>query len=165
MILANIPVTAPTTPLVTTTTEATTMPITTTNSGPAPNVTMCGGSTTEVLTPGTIIKTVYYPNGYENNEDCHITITFSDSPTVLIEFNPHFGIEYHGSCAYDYLEARDGPSTDSPLIGSKVCGTTGAPAPIQSTGNSMTLVFHTDSSVTKVGFEITAIPGKYRHSI
>ena len=156
LISANIPVTVPTTPLVTTTTEATTMPVTTTNSGPAPSVTMCDG-TTEVLTPGTIIKSTNYPNDYENRQTCRITITFSDSPTVLIEFNPQFGIEPHNTCVYDSLSVYDGPET-GPLIG-KLCGST-APAPIQSTGNSMTLLFQSDGSVTDVGFEITANPGK-----
>ena len=160
LLSANIPVTVPTTPLVTTTTEATTMPVTTTNSGPAPIVTMCDGITTEVLTPGTIIKTTNYPNDYLNGQTCQITITFSDSPTVLVEFNPQFGIESHSTCQYDYLSVYDGPDTGlSPLIGSKLCGTT-APAPIQSTGNSMTLLFQSDGSVTGVGFEITANPGK-----
>ena len=68
LISANIPVTVPTTPLVTTTTEATTMPVTTTNSGPAPSVTMCDG-TTEVLTPGTLIKSTNYPNDYVDGQN------------------------------------------------------------------------------------------------
>ena len=107
-----------------------------------------------------IIKTTNYPNDYLNGQTCQITITFSDSPTVLVEFNPQFGIESHSTCRYDYLSVYDGPDTGlSPLIGSKLCGTT-APAPIQSTGNSMTLLFQSDGSVTGVGFEITANPGK-----
>ena len=101
-----------------------------------------------------------YPNSYNDNSDCQITISFSDSPTVLIEFDPNYEIESHSSCSYDYLEIRDGPSADSPLIGSRICGST-APQPIQSTGNSMTLIFHTDGSVTKTGFKIMANMGMY----
>ena len=102
-----------------------------------------------------------YPNSYSNNLDCQITIRFEDSPTVLIEFDPTFEIEIHSTCGWDYLEARDGPSADSPLIDSKICGET-APLPIQSTGNSMTLVFHTDGSVAKTGFKITANTGMHK---
>ena len=54
---------------------------------------------------------------------------------------------------------RDGPSASSTMIGSKLCGNA-QPAPIQSTGNSMTLIFHTDNSAPKTGFKITANSGK-----
>ena len=102
-----------------------------------------------------------YPNSYDDGLNCQMTIRFSDSPTVLIEFDPTYEIESGSGCSYDYLEARDGPSADSPRIGSKLCGGN-APAPIQSTGNSMTLVFHTDGTSTKTGFKITANSGKYQ---
>ena len=117
----------------------------------------------EVLTPGTVIMSPNYPSPYNNNLDCKITIRFSDSPTVLIEFDPIFWIEGSiVSCKHDYLEVRDGPSANSPVIGLKLCGST-APAPIQSTGNSMTLIFHTDRSVERVetGFKITANSGMH----
>ena len=118
----------------------------------------CTSPFDEMLIPGTVIMSPNYPNSYNNNLDCQTTITFADSPTVLIEFDPNYEIESHSSCVWDYLEARDGPSADSPVIGSKLCGST-APAPIQSTGNSMTLIFHTDGSVTRTGFKITANTG------
>ena len=158
----SIPVTtpAPTTPVITT--EATTTTTeTTTASGPSPTVTIdCSSPFDEVVIPGTIIMSPNYPNAYNNSLDCQVTIRFAGSDTVLIEFDPVYEIESHSSCSYDYLEARDGPSATSALIGSsKHCGNA-APAPIQSTGNSMTLVFHTDSSVTKTGFKIVANSGK-----
>ena len=152
--------TSPTTPLVTTTTETSTIPITTTESGTSPNVTIdCSSPFDEVLTPGTVIMSPNYPNPYDDGLRCQMTIRFSDSPTVLIEFDPTYEIESDSSCGYDYLEARDGPSLDSPRIGSKLCGRN-IPAPIQSTGNSMTLRFRTDGSVSKTGFKITANAGK-----
>ena len=100
-----------------------------------------------------------YPNSYDDGLDCQVTIRFVGSPTVLIEFDPVYEIEGNDICYYDYLEVRDGPSASSTMIGSKLCGGT-VPPPIQSTGNSMTLIFHTDSSVSKTGFKITANPGK-----
>ena len=152
--------TSPTTPLVTTTTETSTVPITTTESGPAPTVTIdCSSPFDEVLTPGTVIMSPNYPNSYDDGLNCQMTIRFSDSPTVLIEFDPTYEIESGSGCSYDYLEVRDGPSADSPRIGEKLCGRN-VPSPIQSTGNSMYLKFRTDGSVTKTGFKITANPGK-----
>ena len=159
--------TSSTSPFVTST-ETSTFDFTNTESGPttaAPATTVmidCSPPFDEVLTPGTVITSPNYPNSYANNLDCEMTIRFSDSIKVLIEFDPTFEIE-SGSygCSYDYLEAHDGPSsTDSPIGGSKICGRS-APAPIQSTGNSMKLIFHTDSSVTKIGFKITANAGKF----
>ena len=84
------------------------------------------------------------------------------SPTVLIKFDPVFEIEKSRvdlDCTFDYLEVRDGPTANSTMIGLKLCGGI-EPPPIQSTGNSMTLIFHTDRSVEKKGFKITANPGK-----
>ena len=136
-----------------------TVVVTTTPSVSAPNVTIdCSSPFDEVTTPGTSIMSPNYPNNYGSGQDCQVTIRFAGSPTVLIEFDPLYNIESHSSCSYDYLEVRDGPSASSSLIGSKHCGAT-APAPIQSTGNSMTLIFHTDSSFQKAGFKIVANPG------
>ena len=90
-----------------------------------------------------------------------VNVTFPAGSTVLIEFDQQYEIENHASCKHDYIEVRDGPSLDSNLIGNKrLCGTT-APAPIQSTGNTMILIFHTDHSVTKTGFKIVANSGNY----
>ena len=62
---------------------------------------------------------------------------------------------------YDYLEVRDGDSPSSSIIGSKLCGQS-IPAAIESTGSSMTLVFHTDSSAKRTGFKIIVELGKNR---
>ena len=115
----------------------------------------------QISIPGTTITSPNYPNPYENNVHCVVNVTFPAGSTVLIEFDQQYEIENHASCNYDYIEARDGPFLDSNLIGNeRLCGST-APAPIQSTGNTMILIFHTDYSVTKTGFKIVANPGKY----
>ena len=115
----------------------------------------------QISIPGTTITSPNYPNSYENNIDCVVALRFPAGSTVLIEFDQQYEIESHDSCNYDYIEVRDGPSVDSNLIGNeRLCGST-APAPIQSTGNTMTLIFHTDGSFTKTGFKIVANPGKY----
>ena len=112
--------------------------------------------------PGTTITSPNHPSLYDNNLDCQVTIRFAESPAVLIEFEQPFSIESSGNrCPWDYLEVHDGPSASSSLIGPKLCGNLDpVPTPIQSTGNSMTLVFHTDSSVTRSGFRIRATSGE-----
>ena len=82
------------------------------------------------------------------------------SERVRIKFE-EFDVEPHLSCRYDYLEVRDGESSVSRVIGSKLCGDI-TPYAIESTGPSMTLVFHTDSSRRRVGFKIVAELGKIR---
>ena len=71
-----------------------------------------------------------------------------------------FDVESNSACSWDYLAVYDGDSTSSPLIGSKLCGTSHNGTTIQSTGNTMTLHFHTDGSVIRRGFKIYANSGK-----
>ena len=46
------------------------------------------------------------------------------------------------------------------MIGSKLCGTSPAGTKLKSTGNVMTLHFHTDRYTVKSGFRIFADAGK-----
>ena len=119
----------------------------------------CSSPIDVVLTPGTVIMSPNYPKPYTNNLDCQVTIRSANSKKVLIEFDPVFGMDQNHACQYDYLEVRDGPSSSSNLIG-KFCYNV-APSPIQSTGNAMTLIFHTDFSNIYTGFKITANPGRH----
>ena len=112
----------------------------------------------EVTVPGTTIISPNHPNDYNNGMDCQIKIRFSAGERISIQFLA-FDIESNSECAWDWLEIRDGDSADSSLLGSKLCGTTN-PDSIESTSNTLTLVFHTDSSVIRSGFMIKAELGK-----
>ena len=116
----------------------------------------CDSPFNEVITPGTRIVSPNHPGDYENNKDCQITIRFSGRVRIRFEA---FNIEYNNICAYDYIEVRDGDSANSNLIGSKLCGTT-IPDPIESSGSSLTLIFHTDGSTVRTGFEIITEEGR-----
>ena len=72
----------------------------------------------------------------------------------------HVGDDWDRNCQYGYLTIHDGESTDSPLIGSKLCGTSPSGTTITSTGNAMTLHFHSDYFGTKTGFRLYANAGK-----
>ncbi|KAK2098731.1 Tolloid-like protein 2 [Saguinus oedipus] len=59
-------------------------------------------------------------------------------------------IERHDSCAYDYLEVRDGPTEESALIG-HFCGSE-KPEDMKSSSNRMWMKFVSDGSINKAGF-------------
>ena len=135
------------------TTESTTVP------GSTGNVTIDCESPYDqwINLPDTVIMSPNHPQNYENRKDCQVTIRFAEGQRVAIQFEA-FDIESHSSCSWDYLKVRDGDNANSNLIGSKLCGSSN-PGVIESTGNSMTLQFHTDGSVTKTGFKIRTSVG------
>ena len=93
---------------------------------------------------------------YPKNADCELTITFEEGQNVLIQFE-FFEFENVGwdkKCD-DYLAVYDGRGADRKQIGSRLCGKK-LPGPVQSTGNSMTLVFHSDEWSQRDGFKLKA---------
>lgn len=66
-------------------------------------------------------------------------------------------IERHDSCAYDYLEVRDGHSETSTLIG-RYCGYE-KPDDIKSTSSRLWLKFVSDGSINKAGFAVNFFKG------
>ena len=115
-----------------------------------PNIIDCKSRYNEIVNPGTIIITPNHPGNYENNKICQVRIRFSGRVRIRFE---KFDVETASSCRYDFLEVRDGDSSTSNLIGSKLCGNN-IPNPIESSTSSMTLIFHTDGSVVRSGFKI-----------
>ncbi|KAJ8276925.1 hypothetical protein GJAV_G00069430 [Gymnothorax javanicus] len=110
---------------------------------------VCGG---ELTNPYGSINSPGYPGNYPPNRDCYWTVNVN--PGLLIQFA--FGtlnLEHHDNCNYDYLEIRDGLLANDPVIG-KFCST-GSPAPVQTTGPSAWVHFHSDYSVSDRGFHIT----------
>ncbi|MGH0159306.1 UNVERIFIED_CONTAM: hypothetical protein FKN15_040677, partial [Acipenser sinensis] len=105
----------------------------------------CGG----VLSGAGTIRTPYHPNAYPHDKTCAWVITQPAGQVVTLNFLS-FDIESHGSCAFDYVEVRDGSSETDALIG-KYCGSE-LPAPITSTSNRLWITFKSDASITKGGF-------------
>ncbi len=62
---------------------------------------------------------------------------------------------YNGFCNHDYIEVFDGPNTSSPSLG-RFCSAN-IPSAINSTSNSVTIVFHSDEQVIRSGFIISWI--------
>lgn len=67
-------------------------------------------------------------------------------------------VERHDSCAYDYVEVRDGGSESSPLLG-RFCGYD-KPDDIKSSSNQLWLQFVSDGSVNKAGFAANFFKGQ-----
>ena len=76
--------------------------------------------------------------------------------SVSINFED-FNLQYDSSCQYDWLEVRDGNSSESKMLGDKLCGDN-IPDPIVSTGQSITLLFKSDASYNfdNSGFKLVA---------
>ncbi|MBN3324354.1 TLL2 protein, partial [Atractosteus spatula] len=107
---------------------------------------ICGG---EINKDAGQIQSPNYPDDYRPSKECVWKVTVTEGYHVGLAFQA-FEIERHDSCAYDYLEVRDGASEDSPLIG-HYCGHE-KPDDIKSTSNRLWIKFVSDSSINKAGF-------------
>ncbi|XP_072020163.1 LOW QUALITY PROTEIN: cubilin-like [Amphiura filiformis] len=108
--------------------------------------TYCGGVFTEA--PGEV-SSPYFPDPYPNNKECEYVITAEQGLSVQLTFIT-FDIEGHADCAFDFLEVRDGGTSDATLI-STLCGSA-LPQPIIGTARSLYLKFSTDGNVANHGF-------------
>ncbi|XP_034943059.1 tolloid-like protein 2 [Chelonus insularis] len=95
-----------------------------------------------------------YPEEYQSSKECIWRLTVPQDYQVALKFQS-FEIENHDNCVYDYVEVRDGHSSDSPLIG-LYCGYK-APPDLRSTGNKLFVKFVSDGSVQKAGFSATVM--------
>jgi PKD repeat protein len=93
---------------------------------------------------------------YPDNTNDTVYIVAPGADSIRIQFND-FDVEpgSGSSCDYDLLQIFDGPTTASPLLGAW-CNTAGlsAPASITSSGNSFTVVFHSDLYTHMRGFDL-----------
>ncbi|XP_078488839.1 uncharacterized protein LOC100178017 [Ciona intestinalis] len=113
----------------------------------------CGRSITVPVGSEDTISSPGYPAAYPSDSSCTYRIMSSPSSNhVTIRFNS-FHVESHRKCSFDYLAVHDGPSTSSRLI-KKFCGSE-LPPTITSSGSSLTIYFHSDSSVQGDGFEFS----------
>ncbi|XP_019738362.1 bone morphogenetic protein 1-like isoform X2 [Hippocampus comes] len=110
---------------------------------------VCGG---EVVRDSGQIQSPNYPDDYHSNKMCVWKVTVAEGYEVGLAFQS-FELETHDSCAYDYVEVRDGGSARSPLLG-RFCGCD-KPDNIKSSTNQLWLKFASDVSVNKAGFSAT----------
>ncbi|XP_049577209.1 dorsal-ventral patterning tolloid-like protein 1 isoform X2 [Syngnathus scovelli] len=107
---------------------------------------ICGG---DIIKDSGQIQSPNYPDDYRPSKECVWRITVSEGFNVGLSFQA-FEIERHDSCAYDYLEVRDGPLETSPLIG-RFCGYD-KPEDVRTTSHTLWMKFVSDGTVNKAGF-------------
>uniref|UniRef100_A0A8C4RUP8 CUB domain-containing protein n=1 Tax=Erpetoichthys calabaricus TaxID=27687 RepID=A0A8C4RUP8_ERPCA len=96
-----------------------------------------------------------YPDNYPQNIDCVWVVTVPNGEAVQLDFEGDFFIEpssRYADCLYDYLELRDGATSDATLI-ARLCGQE-RPSTHKSTGTTMYLRFRTDNSFAHKGFKV-----------
>nr|XP_029490336.1 inactive serine protease PAMR1-like [Oncorhynchus nerka] len=86
---------------------------------------------------------------YPTNARCEWTVQVDPRFTINFRFMM-LSLEFDHSCRYDYVEVRDGDSINSRVIG-RFCGND-RPAPIQSSGNSLHVLFVSDGYKNFDGF-------------
>uniref|UniRef100_A0A4W5LNW3 Inactive serine protease PAMR1 n=1 Tax=Hucho hucho TaxID=62062 RepID=A0A4W5LNW3_9TELE len=89
---------------------------------------------------------------YPTNARCEWTVQVDRPFTIDFRFMM-LSLEFDHSCRYDYIEVRDGDSINSRVIG-RFCGNN-RPAPIQSSGNSLHVLFVADGYKNFDGFFAT----------
>ncbi|KAH3830444.1 hypothetical protein DPMN_103688 [Dreissena polymorpha] len=88
----------------------------------------------------------FYPNNYNNNEDCVYRIVVATGHKVCVIMN---NFECEGCC--DYLDLHDGQTT-SAVLKRFMNRLPNENEPVCSSGNQLTAVWHTDFSVVNRGF-------------
>ncbi|XP_067020155.1 dorsal-ventral patterning protein tolloid-like isoform X2 [Acropora muricata] len=96
-----------------------------------------------------ILRSPEYPSNYPNNINCVFQVFIPKNEELVVSFND-FSLENHTHCACDYLRITDGYSN---TIGTYCGNQTGKSARV--VGTVAVLIFHTDGSVQRSGFELS----------
>ncbi|XP_077137707.1 embryonic protein UVS.2-like [Ranitomeya variabilis] len=110
----------------------------------------CGAMLTD---PTGVITSPRYPASYPASAECAWVIIAPDGFAVSLNVT-EFNVEYKKTCTFDYLLVFNGPVTTSPLIG-RYCGKDITVPGIRSSGRTLLLQFHSDTSIQVKGFYAT----------
>lgn len=97
-----------------------------------------------------VIQSPLYPENYPKNVQCEWVIELPSQYKIRLDFT-ELQLENSMSCQYDFVLAMDGPPTSPSPLG-KFCGNS-TQEYIESRSNVMTILFKSDSTKTKKGFE------------
>ncbi|XP_076463979.1 tolloid-like protein 1 [Babylonia areolata] len=109
-----------------------------------------GGCQYEISKTEGEITSPNWPNFYPARKDCVWHFTTKPGHRVKLTFR-EFGLEPHQECTYDHIVLFDGDDTNARSLG-VFCGSA-IPDAITSSGNTMFMVFYSDASVQRKGFE------------
>ncbi|KJH43150.1 CUB domain protein [Dictyocaulus viviparus] len=105
----------------------------------------------ELNSPTGKISSPNYPNNYPNNQNCTWHFVTTPGHRLTLTFSS-FRIEEHSQCKYDSASIYDGGDTNALLVGT-FCGAVPPPM-FMSSMNQIFLLFTSDASVSRQGFEI-----------
>ncbi|KAK2718001.1 protein tolkin-like [Artemia franciscana] len=111
-----------------------------------------GGCKHEIVNAIGEIFSPNYPDYYPMKKDCVWHFTTTPGHRIKLIFN-EFEMEPHQECAYDHIAIYDGESNDKPTLG-RFCGSK-IPHPIIASASQMFMVFKSDGSVQRKGFQAT----------
>lgn len=98
-----------------------------------------------------------FPNNYESEQECSWIISVPQGYHVRMFFDHAAEFHIHSctnkTCDCDFLEVRQGRSSEGKLLGT-YCGST-KPSPIYASGSDVWLRFVTDKDSNHNGFNVT----------
>ena len=101
--------------------------------------------------PGRNISSPLYPKNYPDGVKCVWVLQAPINHTVKLDLED-FHLELDKKCFYDYMEFFDGDTEEHHLIRERMCGGPRGPQTIESTGQKLMVVFHSDKSDNYQGF-------------
>lgn len=113
------------------------------------NRTVCGGN---LLHDSGVLTSPRFPFNYPPNMNCTWVIKTNPGQQIRMNFT-RFDIEKQADCLFDYLEMRNGPSDQSPLIG-RFCNQDLQNRTIVAHSSSIWITFKSDSHLSRPGFEM-----------
>jgi len=96
------------------------------------------------------IASPYYPSYYVNNIHCSWNINAPEHHVIRLKFLD-FMLEKDDVCSDDFVQVYDGDERTGTSLG-KFCGYI-YPEFVQSSSNSMTIIFHSNSAMVRTGFK------------
>ena len=104
------------------------------------------------------LTTITYPADYSDDIDSTATMVVPTGMVIKFSFDS-FAVEVGDgtSCDFDYVKIYDGPDTSSTLIGHYCSVNNPPPAIIESSSNSITIHFWTDSNTVESGWGISSV--------
>ncbi|BFZ17237.1 hypothetical protein BsWGS_20276 [Bradybaena similaris] len=109
-----------------------------------------GGCQFEIRAHSGVISSPNYPEYYPSRKDCVWHFTTVPGHRIRLRFRV-FELEPHQECTYDHVVVFDGDDSSARSLG-KFCGAL-VPDPVTSSGNRMFMLFFSDASVQRKGFE------------
>ena len=109
-----------------------------------------GGCKHEVSDASGELSSPHFPDYYPAKKDCVWIFSTTPGHRIKLVFS-EFEMEPHQECAYDHVVLYDGHTTDDPALG-RFCGSK-VPHPVVASGDRMLLVFRSDASVQRRGFQ------------